>query len=194
MSKELVFASANENKVKEVEQKMGGIVRLRGLKDIGCTDDIPETGTTLEDNARQKAWYIWDKYRVNCFADDTGLEVFALNNEPGVMSARYAGPQKNPQDNMDKLLKALENETNRTAQFRTVICLIIDGQEKLIEGVVKGTIARERSGLAGFGYDPIFIPEGHQVSFAEMTLEEKNAISHRGRAIKLLVDYLKSVD
>ncbi|HEY8405148.1 MAG TPA: non-canonical purine NTP diphosphatase [Flavobacteriales bacterium] len=194
MSKELVFASANENKVKEVEQKMGGIVRLRGLKDIGCTDDIPETGTTLEDNARQKAWYIWDKYRVNCFADDTGLEVFALNNEPGVMSARYAGPQKNPQDNMDKLLKALENETNRTAQFRTVICLIIDGQEKLIEGVVKGTIARERSGLAGFGYDPIFIPEGHQVSFAEMTLEEKNAISHRGRAIKLLVDCLKSVD
>lgn len=194
MSKELVFASANENKVKEVEQKMGGIVRLHGLKDIGCTDDIPETGTTLEDNARQKAWYIWDKYGVNCFADDTGLEVFALNNEPGVMSARYAGPQKNPQDNMDKLLKALENETNRTAQFRTVICLIIDGQEKLIEGVVKGTIARERSGLAGFGYDPIFIPEGHQVSFAEMTLEEKNAISHRGRAIKLLVDYLKSVD
>jgi XTP/dITP diphosphohydrolase len=191
MITELVFASANENKVKEVEQKMG--IHLRGLHDIGCTDDIPETGATLEANARQKAWYIWDKYKVNCFADDTGLEVFALNNEPGVLSARYAGPQKNAEDNMDKLLKSLENESNRAAQFRTVICLIIDGKETLIEGVAKGAIAKDRSGSAGFGYDPIFIPEGFEVSFAEMNMEEKNAISHRGRAIKSLVDYLKSV-
>jgi XTP/dITP diphosphohydrolase len=193
MITELVFASANENKVKEVEQKMGGSVHLRGLHDIGCTDDIPETGATLEANARQKAWYIWDKYKVNCFADDTGLEVFALNNEPGVLSARYAGPHKNAEDNMDKLLKSLENETDRAAQFRTVICLIIDGKETLVEGVAKGAIAKGRSGSAGFGYDPIFIPEGFEVSFAEMTMEEKNAISHRGRAIKSLVDYLKSV-
>jgi XTP/dITP diphosphohydrolase len=193
MITELVFASANENKVKEVEQKMGGIIRLRGLHEIGCTDDIPETGATLEANARQKARYIWDKYNVNCFADDTGLEVVSLNNEPGVLSARYAGPQRSSEDNMAKLLHAMEGEANRSAQFRTVICLIINGEETLIDGVAKGTIAKERSGSAGFGYDPIFIPEGYDVSFAEMSMEEKNTISHRGRAIKSLVDCLKSM-
>ncbi len=190
---QLVFASANANKVKEVEQKMGGIIPLVGLKEIGCEDDIPETGTTLEVNARQKAWYVWDKYHVNCFADDTGLEVFALNNEPGVYSARYAGDHKSSDDNITKLLANLEGKADRSARFRTVICLIIDGKEHLFEGTVEGQIATERKGNDGFGYDPIFIPTGDTRSFAEMSLEEKNIISHRGKAIKELVLYLEGV-
>lgn len=189
----LVFASANENKVREVEQKMGGILPLVGLKDIGCTDDIPETSDTLEGNARQKAWYIWDKYRLNCFADDTGLEVAELNNEPGVLSARYAGNQKNSEDNIDKLLGNLEGNTDRKARFRTVICLIIDGKEKLFEGIANGQILNERKGNEGFGYDAVFAPNGETRSFAEMTLHEKNQISHRGKAIHLLSVHLKSI-
>lgn len=193
MSKELVFASANDNKVKEVEQKMGGILPLLGLKDIHCFDDIPETGNTLEANARQKAWYVWDKYKVNCFADDTGLEVKSLNNEPGVYSARYAGEHRNSEDNISKVLHKLQGKEERSARFRTVICLIIDGEEHLFEGIVEGKISEERKGTQGFGYDSVFIPEGEVRSFAEMNLDEKNAISHRGRAIKALVQYLKSM-
>ncbi len=193
MMKQLVFASGNASKVREVEQKMGTIVPLLGLKDIGCTDDIPETGNTLEANARMKAWYVWNKYQVDCFADDTGLEIEVLNNEPGVFSARYAGEQRNSEDNMSKVLSRLAGNENRKARFRTVICLITQGQEQLFEGIVEGAISKERRGEEGFGYDPIFIPNSEARSFAQMTLEEKNTISHRGRAIKKLALYLESI-
>lgn len=188
----LVFASANSNKVKEVEGKMNGLIALSGLSDIGCVDEIPETGLTLEENARQKARYVWERYKVDCFADDTGLEIFALNNEPGVFSARYAGEQRNSEDNMAKVLTLLEGKENRSARFRTVICLILGGNEYFFEGIVNGHISKEKSGEEGFGYDPIFIPEGESRSFAEMKAEEKNNISHRGLAIAKLTSFLKS--
>lgn len=186
----LVFASANKNKVVEVEKKLGGEIMLHGLSDIGCTEDIPETAPTLEGNARMKAQYVWEKYRRNCFADDTGLEVEALNGEPGVLSARYAGEHKSPSDNMDKLLKKLEGQSNRSARFRTVICLIVDGEEFFFEGIAKGTIIQQRRGGEGFGYDPIFIPEGYDITFAEMSMDEKNKISHRGKAIEQFKHWL----
>jgi len=189
---ELVFASGNANKVKEVESKMGGMFPLMGLSDIGCTTDIPETSDTLEGNARQKAWYVWDNYKVNCFADDTGLEVEALNMEPGVLSARYAGAQKNPADNMALLLERLKGIDVRKARFRTVICLIIDGEEHLFEGIVEGEILEQPRGNEGFGYDPLFQPQGYAITFAEMAMDEKNRISHRGKAIQQLADFLKS--
>jgi XTP/dITP diphosphohydrolase len=189
---ELVFASGNANKVKEVESKMGGVFSLKGLSDIGCTTDIPETSDTLEGNARQKAWYVWDNYKVNCFADDTGLEVEALNMEPGVLSARYAGAQKNPADNMALLLERLKGIDVRKARFRTVICLIIDGEEHLFEGIVEGEILEQPRGNEGFGYDPLFQPIGYAITFAEMAMDEKNRISHRGKAIQQLADFLKS--
>lgn len=187
---ELVFASANENKVAEVEHKMGGSIKLKSLTSIGCSEEIPETGTTLHENAQLKARYVWEKYRVNCFADDTGLEVDALQGEPGVYSARYAGPQRNSNDNMELLLKKLAGEMNRAAQFRTVICLILEGQEYLFEGIVRGHIIAQRRGVEGFGYDPIFQPEQKTLTFAEMSLEEKNTLSHRGKAIAMLSDFL----
>lgn len=188
---ELVFASGNANKVKEVESKMGGAFPLKGLSDIGCTSDIPETSDTLEGNARQKAWYVWDNYKVNCFADDTGLEVEALNMEPGVFSARYAGAQKNPADNMALLLERLKGMDVRKARFRTVICLIIDGEEHLFEGIVEGEILEHPRGHEGFGYDPLFQPQGYAITFAEMAMDEKNRISHRGKAIQQLADFLQ---
>ena len=187
---ELVFASANENKVKEVEHKLGGSIRLQSLHAIGCMDDIPETGLTLEENARMKARYVWEHYHVDCFADDTGLEVDALQGEPGVYSARYAGPQRNASDNMDLLLTNLAGKDDRSAQFRTVICLIQGGVERLFEGVVRGEIIEQRQGTDGFGYDPVFCPEGISRTFAEMTMDEKNTISHRGRAIAKLAQFL----
>lgn len=193
MIEQLVFASANENKVKEVEQKMNSIIPLIGLKAIGCNEEIPETSDTLEGNARQKAWYVWNNYHVNCFADDTGLEIASLNNEPGVYSARYAGEHKNSDDNIAKVLKNLDGIEDRSARFRTVICLIIDGKEHLFEGTAEGQIATELKGTDGFGYDPIFVPNGSTRSFAEMSLQEKNEISHRGKAIKKLAAYLESV-
>jgi XTP/dITP diphosphohydrolase len=189
----LVFASANENKVLEVEKKLGGAFSLRGLKDIGCTEEIPETQNTLEGNARQKAEYVYKKFGVDCFADDTGLEVEALNNEPGVRSARYAGDHRNSSDNIDLLLKNLEHQSNRKARFRTVICLIVKGKEHLFEGIVNGEIIEHRRGSDGFGYDPIFIPENESRTFAEMSLDEKNIISHRGRAISLLREFLEKM-
>ena len=189
---ELVFASANENKVLEVEHKLGGDIRLKSLRAIGCNEDIPETGETLEENARMKARYVWDNYKVDCFADDTGLEVDALDGAPGVYSARYAGPQRNSEQNMDLLLTNLHGKSNRKAQFRTVICLIRGGEEFLFEGVVRGEIMEQRQGTDGFGYDPIFRPEGANVTFAEMTMDMKNTISHRGRAIALLSHFLKN--
>jgi XTP/dITP diphosphohydrolase len=191
MNGELIFASGNENKVAEVEYKLGGAVKLKSLNAIGCTEEISETGATLEENARIKARYVWETYHVDCFADDTGLEVEALGGAPGVFSARYAGPQKNPVDNMALLLSELRNKSNRSARFRTVICLIRGGKEQLFEGVVNGEIIEQARGAEGFGYDPIFVPEGYKITFAEMTMDEKNTISHRGRAIASLAAFLK---
>ena len=187
----LVFATNNRHKLDEIRDILGDKVEILSLKDIGCFDDIPETADTLEGNALIKARYIHEKFGVDCFADDTGLEVEALNGEPGVYSARYAGEDCNPEANMYKLLQNLTGENNRNAQFRTVIALIINGEEKLFNGIVKGTISREKMGNAGFGYDPISIPEGFSESFAQMTSEMKNSISHRYRATEELSNYFK---
>ena len=187
----LVFATNNRHKLEEVKAILGNKIEVLSLNDIDCHDDIPETADTLEGNALIKARYIHEKFGVDCFADDTGLEVEALNGEPGVYSARYAGEDCNPEANMYKLLQNLTGENNRNAQFRTVIALIINGEEKLFNGIVKGTISREKMGNAGFGYDPIFIPEGFSESFAQMTSEMKNSISHRYRATEELSNYFK---
>jgi len=191
--RKLVFATNNDHKLKELKQILSSEFELLSLNDIGCSDDIPETGPTLEINAAQKSFYIWDKYGINCFADDTGLEIEALGNEPGVYSARYAGEGRNSTDNMLKVLEKMANETNRNARFRCVISLIIDGKEKQFEGIVEGKILTEKHGEAGFGYDPIFMPDGYGQSFAEMSADDKNQISHRGRAVMKLVDYLKDL-
>ncbi|MBS2213066.1 non-canonical purine NTP diphosphatase [Carboxylicivirga mesophila] len=188
---ELVFATNNEHKLREIQLLLGCSLKLLSLKDIDCNEEIPETGTTLEANARQKSEYVFNKFGLNCFADDTGLEIDALNGEPGVYSARYAGTDKDAEANMNKVLDLMSEENHRKARFRTVISLIIDGKEHQFEGVVEGEILRERSGKEGFGYDPIFTPDGYQQSFAEMAMELKNEISHRGRAIKKLIDFLK---
>lgn len=191
MNKGLVFASANENKILEVSKKLGGL-KLLGLKDIGCTEEIPETSDTIEGNAIMKARYVYEKYGYNCFADDTGLEVEALNGEPGVHSARYSGEDRNEAANREKLLIRLDGKSNRAARFKTVICLIVDGNETLLEGIVSGKIGYEEIGKNGFGYDPLFIPDGESRTFAEMTLEEKNVMSHRGLAISKLKKILGS--
>lgn len=188
--RKLVFATNNEHKVEEIRNKLGGLFEISTLKEIGCTEEIPEDSGTLEGNAQQKSHYLFSKYGCDCFADDTGLEVEALNNEPGVYSARYAGESKDPDANMDKLLLNLKNHSNRKARFRTVISLIIDGKEYLFEGIANGKILTERHGSKGFGYDPIFQPDGYNLSFAELSMEEKNAISHRGKAVEKLIDFL----
>ena len=189
----LVFATGNQNKVKEIQALLPVSIELMGLLDIGCSEDIPETQPTIEGNAAQKAFYVFEKYHHNCFADDTGLEIEALNGRPGVLSARYAGEAKDANANMDKILTELKNETNRTAHFKTVISLVIDGEEVQFEGVVEGTILKEKRGGKGFGYDPIFLPKDSDRSFAEMDVNEKNEISHRGLAVKKLVNYLNMV-
>jgi len=189
----LVFATNNGHKLKELKQILPLDFKLLNLKEIGCPEDIPETGTTLEINASQKAFYIWDKYRLNCFADDSGLEVEALGNEPGVFSARYAGADKNDKANLSKVLERMKYESNRKARFRCVISLVIEGKEKQFEGLVEGNILTEARGMAGFGYDPIFIPDGYNQSFAELAPDDKNLISHRGKAVMKLVDYLKNM-
>ncbi len=188
--KKLCFATNNSHKVEEVQAVLGNRFELSTLKQIGCNEELPETGNTLEANSLQKASYLFDNYQVNCFADDTGLEVTALNGEPGVYSARYAGEQRSHSDNINLLLKNLSGKTNRSAQFRTVITLIIDGKVEQFEGVVKGEIIETLRGNEGFGYDPIFIPEGFDRTFAEMSMEEKGKISHRGRAFEKLVQFL----
>lgn len=188
--KTLVFATNNLHKLEEVRDILGGSFRIASLKEIGCTDDIPETADTLEGNALQKARYVKEKFGYDCFADDTGLEVKALGGAPGIFSARYAGPGHDSEANMRKLLKELEGKTNRQAQFRTVIALLLDGQEYTFDGIVRGEILAERRGTAGFGYDPVFVPEGYTETFAEMGSEEKNRISHRARAVKKLADFL----
>lgn len=189
----LVFATNNKNKIKEIKQLLDNSVEILSLEDINCNEDIPETSTTIEGNAIQKAEYVYNKYGYNCFADDTGLEINALNGEPGVYSARYAGDQKNADDNMNKVLANLEGETNRSAQFITVIALIIDGKTVCFEGVAKGEMTTQKSGEDGFGYDPIFKPMGLDITFSEMNLTEKNKISHRGKATQKLITHLKQV-
>ncbi len=187
----LVFATNNKHKLQEVRDIVGDMVEVLSLNDIDCHDDIPETAETLQGNALIKARHIYEKYGLDCFADDTGLEVEALGGEPGVYSARYAGEECNSEANMLKLLQNLTGKNNRNAQFRTVIALIINGEEKLFNGIVKGTISNEKRGESGFGYDPIFIPEGYTESFAQMSGEMKNSISHHFLATKQLSDYLK---
>lgn len=189
---EIVFATQNKNKAYEIQGLLPNHIVVKTLSDIGCEDDIPEDQPDLAGNALQKARYIYDKYNVDCFADDTGLEISALNGEPGVYSARYAGPEKDSEKNMDLVLKKLENFSDRKAQFRTVIALIFEGREYLFEGKVVGDIRMERSGQEGFGYDPIFEPENYGKTFAEMTKDEKNERSHRGRAIEALSEFLNS--
>lgn len=186
----LVFATNNRHKLDEVRAIVGDRIEILSLNDIGCHDDIPETADTLQGNALIKARYIYDKYGADCFADDTGLEVEELSGEPGVYSARYAGEECSSEANMKKLLHNLKGKKNRNAQFRTVIALIIDGEEKLFNGIVKGSITEEKRGDSGFGYDPIFVPEGFSESFAQMSSEQKNSISHRYRATRRLSDYL----
>ncbi|MDR3694572.1 non-canonical purine NTP diphosphatase [Mucilaginibacter sp.] len=188
--RQLVFATNNRHKLDEVAAKVGDHIKLLTLEDIGCREEIPETGCTFRENASLKSHYIYDKYKLDCFGDDSGLEVDALNNEPGVYSARYAGTHGNHEANIDKVLARLAGEANRNARFHTVISLIWNGEEHFFEGIVEGTIRNERSGAKGFGYDPIFQPDGYAVTFAEMTMEEKNRISHRGRAMEQLIDFL----
>jgi XTP/dITP diphosphohydrolase len=191
MPLKLVFATNNKHKLEEVAAKLNGRFELLTLHDIGSNDDIEETGTTFNENASIKSHYIFDKFKLNCFGDDSGLEVEALNGEPGVYSARYAGEHGNHSANIDKLLKNLEGVQDRDARFVTVISLLWNGEEHFFEGTVEGTIRQERAGSSGFGYDPVFQPAGFDITFAEMTLEEKNKLSHRARAVEKLVAFLE---
>jgi XTP/dITP diphosphohydrolase len=186
----LIFASHNKNKVKEIAAILPKNFELVGLDDLNYTEEIDETGATLEENALIKAKHIYEIFNLNCFADDSGLEVETLNNEPGVYSARYAGIEKNDDANMNKLLENLSHKENRKARFRTVIALILDGKEYLFEGIVNGKIINEKRGEKGFGYDPIFVPNGFEKTFAELPSEEKNQISHRALATNKLIGFL----
>ena len=189
---EIVFATNNLNKLKEVQSLVPDHIKLLSLKEINCMEDIPETQPSIEGNAIQKADYIKTNYGYDCFADDTGLEVDALNGDPGVYSARYAGPQRNAEDNMNKLLNKLAPLEDRSAQFKTVIALHLNGQLQTFTGICRGEITMEKHGDKGFGYDPIFKAQGYDQTFAEISLEEKNKIGHRGKAVRALIDYLNS--
>ena len=188
----LVFATNNNNKILEVQQLLPSTVEIISLESIGCFEEIPETAATIEENAIMKANYITQKYGYDCFADDTGLEVEALDGAPGVISARYAGEQRNADDNMDKLLHALTDKTNRNAQFKTVIALNLNGEQQLFTGIARGEITLEKTGNQGFGYDPIFKPKDHEATFAQLSIEEKGLISHRGKATEQLIAFLKN--
>lgn len=188
---ELVFASNNDHKLTEIRAIVGTNIILKSLNDIACFDDIPETGSTFAENAGQKSWYIYDRYAYNCFADDSGLEIDALNGEPGIYSARYSG-SRDFEQNMQLVLDKLDGHKNRNARFKTVISLILDGKEQLFEGSIEGNITLKRSGSQGFGYDPIFQSEGYKISFAEMDPVEKNRISHRAIAVGKLISFLKN--
>jgi XTP/dITP diphosphohydrolase len=187
----LVFASNNKNKIQEIQALVPSTIQIVSLEEIGCFEDIPETADTIEGNAILKADYVTKKYGYDCFADDTGLEVEALNGAPGVYSARYAGEQKDANDNMDKLLFELKDKTNRRANFKTVIALNLNGKQNLFTGIINGKIIKEKIGTNGFGYDPIFVAEEYDKTFAELTMEEKSTISHRGIAVKQLIEELK---
>lgn len=186
----LVLASANAHKVKEIAEVLAGKFQFAGLTEIGCLEDIPETQDTIEGNALQKAHYVKQHYGQDCFSEDTGLEIEALNGAPGVYTARYAGEEKNPQANIDRVLIELEGKTNRKARFKTVIALVLDDKEHLFEGICNGEITLARQGSGGFGYDPIFRPEGYTQTFAEMDADTKNKISHRGKAVAKLQAFL----
>ncbi len=190
----IVFATNNQNKVREVQNLLPKTIEILSLKDIGCLEDIPETSDTIAGNALQKAEYVYSNYHHACFADDTGLEVTALNGEPGIFSARYAGPQKNSEDNMQKLLTNLNGKYDRNAQFKTVIAVKgINTEAVLFEGICKGEITTTKQGGEGFGYDPIFKPNGYNETFAQMPLSLKNKIGHRGKAVQLLIDFLENL-
>ncbi|REH01937.1 non-canonical purine NTP diphosphatase [Flavobacterium aquicola] len=186
----IVFATNNKNKIREIQSMLPPSIEIISLESIGCYEDIPETANTIEGNAVLKANYVTQKFGYDCFADDTGLEVDALDGEPGVFSARYAGEQKSAEDNMDKLLLNLENKDSRKAQFKTVIALNIKGEQHLFAGIARGEITKEKIGDQGFGYDPIFKPEGYLETFAQLSLETKNTISHRGKATQKLLAFL----
>jgi len=188
----LVFATNNANKLSELKALISSRIEILSLKDINCNEELPETNPTLEMNALQKAKYVYDNYGFNCFADDTGLEIDALGGSPGVYSARYAGQDCSEEDNMKKVLCKLEKEKNRNAKFRTVIALILNGNENIFKGECNGRITKTKSGVEGFGYDPIFMPDGYEITFAEMSKQNKGVISHRGRAVKELISFLNS--
>ena len=189
--KKIVFATNNAHKLQELRQMLGNRYEILGLADIGCHEDIPETADNIEGNAQIKARYVKEHYGYDCFSDDTGLEIDALGGEPGVYSARYAGPGHDSEANIDKVLKKLDGVTERTARFRTVVALVLDGRTYFFEGKVEGLMTLERHGVEGFGYDPIFLPEGYGQTFAEMDASEKNRISHRGRAMAQMVGFLE---
>ncbi len=190
--KKIVFATGNNNKLEEVRKILGARFEIVSLKDIDVHEDIPETGVTLEENASLKSHYVFDRFQMDCFADDTGLEVDALNGAPGVYSARYAGEHVTYDDNVNKLLSELNGVKNRAARFRTVISLLLDGEEYFFDGTVEGHIIDHKRGSGGFGYDPVFVPDGFDKTFSEMAPETKNAISHRGRAIRKFAEFLRS--
>jgi XTP/dITP diphosphohydrolase len=190
----LIFATNNSHKTEEIRALLPNDFSVVTLKEAGIVGDIPEPHDTLQDNAAEKARTVYALTHNNCFSDDTGLEVYALNNEPGVHSARYAGEGRSFEKNIDKLLQKMENIRDRSARFRAVICLILDGKEHYFEGICQGKILKERRGIEGFGYDPVFIPDGSDKTFAEMSMEEKNAFSHRGKAVAALVAYLKQLN
>jgi len=188
--RELIFATNNSHKLKEIREIIGNRIRIMSLAEIGCSEEITEDAATIEGNASLKSWYIYNNFGKDCFADDTGLEIDALEGRPGVKSARYAGEDCNPENNIRKILQELEGVKDRKARFRTVISLIRNGQEVQFEGTVEGVILSEKRGQSGFGYDPVFMPDGYNRSFAEMTPDEKNNISHRARATQQLIDHL----
>lgn len=190
---ELVFATNNSNKIEEIKKMIPSTIQLLSLEDIGCNVEIPETKSTIKGNAIQKVEFIKNNYGLNAFADDTGLEVTSLNGAPGVFSARYAGPQRNSKDNIKKLLKNLKSHSDRTAQFKTIIALHLNGKMTVFEGICKGKITNMEQGKYGFGYDPIFLPDGETLTFAEMSLAKKNIIGHRGKATNKLIKYLNQV-
>lgn len=187
----ICFATNNKKKIEEVKAALGSEFQIVSLEEIGCHEELPETGDTLEFNAFQKARHVKDHYGVDCFADDTGLEVEALDGAPGVYSGRYAGEPRSDERNIDKLLDSMTGKENRQARFRTVIALLLEGNEYQFDGIAKGEILEQRVGEKGFGYDPVFRPEGYELTFAEISLEDKNKISHRGKAVKALVEFLR---
>ncbi|MEO1051806.1 MAG: non-canonical purine NTP diphosphatase [Bacteroidota bacterium] len=189
----LCFATTNPGKIKDINTLLSGKLEVVGLKDIGCSEEIEETEDTMEGNSLLKAKYVFDHYKINCFADDSGLEVDALNGEPGVYSARYAGPERDNDANIKLLLSKLEGVEERGAQFKSIVTLVMNGEVNQFEGIVRGTIINEKRGNQGFGYDPIFMPEGLDRTFAEISIEEKNKMSHRRRAIDQLIEHLKSL-
>lgn len=193
MKKKLVFATNNKHKLFEVRILLKGEYEIVGLSDIGCTEDIAETSHSLEGNASLKSAYVFKNFNINCFADDTGLEIEALDGKPGVFSARYAGKDHDFEANLQKVLTELKDKQNRKARFRTSVSLILDGKEYFFEGIVNGVITNDKRGTDGFGYDPIFLPEGYDQTFAEMDLDLKNKISHRGIAVKKLIAFLKGI-